>query len=196
MPIFCFKNSNLIPIFSLFYREARFFLGTDYHIDREHYDAYRRNRADDRCEVYFSLGERAEIIYDINPEHYIVYIFENGKGIKVEMSAYESKTRRRKITGAFSSASPLAGAIYVPGKAAVKIFVKSDGDRGFVFSSDALEPKKSRTGAGVQVMQLPKKKGKVEFATDRIKDFGEDSLSFKKKIPSTGEALSQYKIKF
>ncbi|MBR6918472.1 MAG: topoisomerase IV, partial [Clostridia bacterium] len=42
----------------------------------------------------------------------IVFIFENGKGVKVPLSAYETKANRRRLTGAYSSASPIAGIVY------------------------------------------------------------------------------------
>ncbi len=136
-----------------------------------------------------------KMIYEINPKHHVVYVFENGKAAKIPMSEYESKSRRRKITGVCSSASPLVGAVYVADKD-VNIFIRSDVDKGLVFSSGALEPKKSRKVAGTQVMQLPKKKGKVEFVTDRIKEIGIDVQKFKKKTPSPGSSLSQLTIKF
>ena len=64
-----------------------------------------------------------KMIYELNPEHHFVYIFENGKGVRVNLSAYEAKTKRRKITGAYSSESPLAGVVYEDSKP-VNIFIR------------------------------------------------------------------------
>jgi len=137
-----------------------------------------------------------KMITEINPEHHMVYIFENGKGVRVPMSAYESKSRRRKITGAYSSASPLAGAIYEPGKP-VNIFIRSDADKGMLIKSTQVPEKTTRTSAGTQIMQLPKKKGKVELVTDRIEELGEDATKCRKlAIPSTGVSISQLTFKF
>ena len=44
-----------------------------------------------------------KVIYELNPAHHMIYIFENGKGVRIPMSAYEAKSRRRKISGAYSS---------------------------------------------------------------------------------------------
>ena len=137
-----------------------------------------------------------KMIYDFVPEHHMVYIFENGKGVRISMGAYESKSRRRKITGAYSSASPLAGAVYEAGKP-VSLFIKSDTGKGMLIKSSIIPDKNTRTAAGVQIMQLPKKKGKIELVTDRIEEIGEDALKCRKlAIPSTGVTLSQMTFKF
>ena len=41
---------------------------------------------------------------------HILFFFENGKAARVELSAYQTQTRRRKLTGAYSDKSPLAAA--------------------------------------------------------------------------------------
>ena len=124
----------------------------------------------------------------------MVYIFENGKGVKVSMSAYESKSKRRKITGAYSSASPIVGAFY-EGDKPIKIFVRSDFGRGLIFTTDQLEPK-SRTAGGNQILSFSKKKGKIDLATDRLEFLGSDQSKFKKTIPSTGCIINQLTFNF
>ncbi|MBQ5886894.1 MAG: topoisomerase IV, partial [Clostridia bacterium] len=49
---------------------------------------------------------------EYNPKHNVVFVFENGKGIRVPLTAYETKANRRKLTGAFSTASPIVAAVY------------------------------------------------------------------------------------
>ena len=137
-----------------------------------------------------------QMIYDLNPDHKMVYIFENGKGVRVPMSAYEAKTKRRKITGACSSASPLVGAFYEKDKP-IQIFLRSDTDRGILIKSDVIPDKSTRTASGSQIMQFPKKSGKIELATDRIASLGADVSKCKKtSIPSTGTILSQFTFNF
>ena len=131
-----------------------------------------------------------KMIYDLVPNHNMVYIFENGKGVKIPMSAYDAKTKRKKITGAYSSASPLVAAFYESDKP-IKIFIRSDSGRGLLFSSDQLETKTTRTAAGNQILVFSKKKGKIDLATDRLSTLGVDVSKFKKQIPSTGCILNQ-----
>ena len=137
-----------------------------------------------------------QVIYDIVPEHHVVYIFENGKGVRIPMSAYEAKTRRRKITGACSSASPLVAAFYEKEKP-IQIFLRSDMGRGVLIKSDLIPEKATRTSSGVQIMQFSKKKGMIELATNRIESLGADIAKCKKtSIPSTGSILNQMTFKF
>jgi DNA gyrase subunit A len=132
-----------------------------------------------------------KMIYDIVPEHNVVYIFENGKGLRVSMKSYEAKTKRKKITGACSSDSPLVGAIY-EGDKPVDIFIKSDAGRGMIVKSSLIPLKATRTAGGNQIMQLPKRGVKVEHVTDRISDYGKEILKCRKSaIPSSGSSLAQ-----
>ena len=137
-----------------------------------------------------------KMIYSIIPEHHIIYIFENGKGIRLPMSVYDAKSRRKKITGAYSDASPLAGVIYDDGSG-VNFFIRSDGGRGMVINASSMEVKSTRKGAGYQVMNLPKKGVKIDLVTDRLDDLGKDVMKCKKSsIPSSGTILSHLNLNF
>ena len=137
-----------------------------------------------------------KMVYELNPKHHMVYIFENGKGLRVSLGAYEAKSKRRKITGAYSTESPLAGAVYEADKP-VNLFIRSDGGRGMLIKSSLIPEKATRTAAGVQIMKLPKKGVKVDLVTDRIEDIGQDALKCKKlALPSTGSPLDQLTFNF
>ena len=137
-----------------------------------------------------------KMIYDLNPNHHMVYIFVNGKGLRVSLKAYEAKSRRKKITGAYSAESPLAGAVY-EGDKPVSMFIRSDGGRGMLIKSSLVPEKATRTSQGVQIMKLPKKGVKVDLVTDRIEDIGQDALKCKKlALPSTGSPLDQLTFNF
>ena len=144
-------------------------------------------------------GERVvscKMVYDLNPNHHMVYIFENGKGLRVNLSAYEAKTRRRKIASAYSSESPLAGAVY-EGDKPVNLFIRSDAGRGMLIKSNLVPVKATRTAGGVQIMKLSKKGVKVDLVTDRIDDIGQDALKCKKlALPSNGSLLDQLTFNF
>lgn len=137
-----------------------------------------------------------KMIYELNPEHHMIYIFENGKGLRVSLGAYEAKTRRRKITSAYSIDSPLAGAVY-EGDKPVNLFIRSDAGRGMLIKSSLVPIKATRTAAGVQIMKLAKKGVKVDLVTDRIDDIGQDALKCKKlALPSNGSLLDQLTFNF
>ena len=137
-----------------------------------------------------------KMVYELNPQHHMVYIFENGKGLRVSLGAYEAKSRRRKITGAYSNDSPLAGAVY-EGDKPVSLFIRSDAGRGMLIKSNLVPEKATRTASGVQIMKLPKKGARVDLVTDRIEDIGQDALKCKKlALPSTGSPLDQLTFNF
>jgi DNA gyrase subunit A len=137
-----------------------------------------------------------KMVYELNPNHHMVYIFENGKGLRVSLKAYEAKSRRKKISGAYADESPLAGAVY-EGDKPVSLFIRSDGGRGMLIKSSLVPEKATRTSQGVQIMKLPKKGVKVDLVTDRIEDIGQDALKCKKlALPSTGSPLDQLTFNF
>ena len=137
-----------------------------------------------------------KMIYDINPAHHVVYIFENGKGLRVNMSAYDAKSRRKKISGAYSSESALAGVVY-EGDKPTNVFIRTDAGRGMLIKSSLIPVKATRTASGIQIMKLPKKGVKVDLVTDMIEELGQDALKCKKlAIPSTGSPLGQLSFNF
>ena len=93
---------------------------------------------------------------------FMLFFFENGKVAKVPLSAYETKTNRRRLTGAFSDKSPLKTAMCLDADTQVAIYA-TDG-RAVVFSTSLLMPKTTRNTIGVSAMSL-KKKSQVDRAT-------------------------------
>ena len=86
---------------------------------------------------------------------FILFFFENGKAAKVPLSAYETKTNRKKLTGAYSDKSPLVCAMTLEEDAQIALY-SSDG-RAAIFSTAQLLPKTTRNTIGVAVMTLKKK---------------------------------------
>ena len=92
---------------------------------------------------------------------FVLFFFENGKAAKVPLSAYETKTNRRRLTGAYSEKSPLKGIMALDKDEQVVIYA-TDG-RALVFSTALLLPKTTRNTIGVSAMSLKKKS-----AVDRV----------------------------
>ncbi len=104
----------------------------------------------------FEVGEN--LIQVLLPENYkgfLLLFFENGKAAKVPLSAYETKTNRKKLTGAFSDKSPLKTAMAL--SADEQIAVYSTDGRALIFSTAQLLPKSTRSTQGVSVLSLRKK---------------------------------------
>ena len=86
---------------------------------------------------------------------FVLFFFENGKAAKVPLSAYETKTNRRRLTGAYSDKSSLVTAMIVDKDIQVALY-STDG-RSMIISTALLTPKTTRNTIGVSVMSLKKK---------------------------------------
>ncbi len=89
----------------------------------------------------------------------VLFFFENGKAARVELSAYQTQTRRKKLTGAYSDKSPLAAAFLL--REDFEAAVISSEGRCVIFHTASLNPKTTRNTQGVSVMTL-KPKYRVE----------------------------------
>ena len=86
---------------------------------------------------------------------FVIFFFENGKAAKVPLSAYETKTNRKKLTGAYCDKSPLVAITALETDEQLAVY-SSDG-RALIFSTAQLLPKTTRNTLGVAVMTLKTK---------------------------------------
>ncbi len=104
----------------------------------------------------FEAGETVrQVVFPGDYKGFVLFFFENGKAAKVPLSAYETKTNRKKLTGAYSDKSPLVCAMGMQADAQVAVY-SSDG-RAAIFSTAQLLPKTTRNTQGVGVLSLKKK---------------------------------------
>lgn len=85
---------------------------------------------------------------------FLIFAFENGKLAKVPLEAYATKTNRKKLTGAYSDKSPLAGIMLLDEDK--EILVKSSSGRILLVHTGSLSLKTTRSTLGVAVMKLKK----------------------------------------
>ena len=118
----------------------------------------------------------------------MVFIFENGKGVRVPISAYDTKGTRRKLQGAYSAVSPIVAVFYE--KEPFEIMMISSADRAIVFKSSLIPVKTTRSAGGVTLMTLKKDQKIVSASADFAEKFG-DTKGYKKlKLPAVGTILS------
>lgn len=85
----------------------------------------------------------------------ILFFFENGKVAKVALETYQTKSNRKKLTGAYSDKSPLKKVLLLTEDCQVVLY--STEGRALIFSTAQLAPKTTRSTQGVGVMTLKKK---------------------------------------
>lgn len=105
-----------------------------------------------------SMEPEEKVVKVVLPGDYtgfVLFCFENGKIAKVPLSAYDTKSNRRKLTGAYSDKSPLASVLDLDTDELVAVY--SDDGRALIFSTAQLIPKTTRSTIGVSVLTLRKK---------------------------------------
>ena len=104
----------------------------------------------------FEAGENlVSVVLTGDYQGFVLFFFENGKAAKVPLNAYETKTNRKKLTGAYSDKSPLVKVLALTGDTEVAVY-STDG-RAAIFSTAQLLPKTTRNTQGVAVLTLRKK---------------------------------------
>lgn len=114
---------------------------------------------------------------------YLLFCYENGKVSKVELSAYATKTNRKKLVGAYSDKSPLVQVLYLPEDG--EVLLSSSAGRYLLLPTEELAAKATRSTQGVAVMTLRKNvvlTGAGVYTEGQLKD----PARYRKKIPAIG----------
>ena len=140
----------------------------------------------------FDAGEKVvamKALKKYEPTHNIVYIFANGKGVKIPVSSYETKGNRKKLVAAYSDAAPLAAAIYE--SEPFEMLIGTKAGKGAIVNTKLLPVKTTRTSIGSTVIAL-KKDDEVAFALkDFAKEYPETAGLRKTKIPAAPGTLKK-----
>ncbi len=129
-------------------------------------------------------GERAAaMVVTKDYNGFVLFVFENGKAAKVELSAYQTKTNRRKLLNAYSDKSPLVCALYLPEDR--EVLMTASSGRMLLFHTGLIASKTTKNTQGVQAMNL--KKGQrvlscAPFAEGDLQNPGR----YRKKLPALG----------
>ena len=139
-------------------------------------------------------GERpilAKALTSYNKKHNIVLLFENGKGVRVSMDNYSAE--RRRLTGAFSKASPAIAAFYE--EAPMDIMMVDNMHRAIMLSTSLIPKMATKTAGGLTLFTMKKGKQKLVYATkDFAGKYEAPDRYRKKKIPATGILLAEKDI--
>ena len=135
-------------------------------------------------------GEKPIFMKVITPDleqHNMIYIFENGKGVRISLSNYQFRSSRKKLSGVYSDASPIVAAILEDKPK--DIILVSNQDKAITLKSSLIPEKTTRTAAGVSLFAL-KGKATIVYADEAEKSIYPDPQNYRKiKIPATGSTL-------
>ena len=133
---------------------------------------------------------------EINPsfseEQRVIFVFENGKAVRVPMSQYETQGNRKKLKKAYSDVSKIAGIIF---EKSDDYFMMINSEKKAILIRPSLIPiKTTRTSQGTTVfaMNLKKKQKITKVLTDFEKKYPEAMSTYRKiKIPATGVLMEK-----
>lgn len=135
-------------------------------------------------------GERPIFMKVITPDleqYNMIYIFENGKGVRISLGNYQFRSSRKKLSGVYSDASPIVAAILEDKPK--DIILVSGQDKAITIKSALIPEKTTRTAGGVTLFTL-KGTATIVYANEAEKSIYPDPQKYRKiKIPATGSTL-------
>ena len=132
------------------------------------------------------------VLTEYRDDAYMLFVFENGKGVRVPISAYQTKTNRRKLTAAYADSSPLAGAMYLT--APCEVMLVNNANRAISLKSELIPEKSTRSSVGVQIMQMKRGQKVTSIMRDFEGHIANASKYHKIKIPAASVLLEEYDI--
>ena len=119
----------------------------------------------------------------------MVFFFANGKAAKVPLSAYETKTNRRKLVNAYSARAELVRMAKIAEEA--DFMLMRNADKATLLNTELIPLSATKNAGGVQVFTLKKNSAvtavfaKAEFETEEYEYYRT------KKIPTTGHFIQE-----
>jgi len=119
-----------------------------------------------------------------NYEGHMLFFYENGKGSKIELSSYATKTNRKKLANAYYDGVPLVRMMFVNGD--IDLAAASSIKKVLVFNTENISPKSTRASQGVQV--LTSKKGSTLVYIKTLEEMQLTDVDYyrTKNIPAIG----------
>ena len=167
----------------------------------------------DRCQVYKAKAAdfddtKASVLGDFVPTHlhmdpgesaiymavttdykgYMLFFFENGKLAKVDLSAYETKTNRKKLIKAYCEKFPLAAIRQIAEDC--ELVVQSTAGRILLLNTGAVSPKTTKDTQGVAVMTLKKGHRLSSVRDYKEGEFVKPARYRTRSLPAAGALLS------
>ena len=137
------------------------------------------------------MEEGENVIYMAVTKDYsgfMLFFFENGKVAKVELSADETKTHRKKRVKAYSNKSLLAAARFAAEDC--ELVLQSSAGRLLLLHTGAIAPKSTKDTIGVAVMTLKRGQKLLHVRDYREGEFAKPHRYRTKNLPAAGALLS------
>ncbi|MBR3818069.1 MAG: topoisomerase IV [Clostridia bacterium] len=119
---------------------------------------------------------------------YMIFFFENGKAAKIDMKAYQTVTKRKKLIKAYSDKSPLSAILQLTEDK--ELVVISSSGRHLLINTAVILPKTTKDTIGVGVLTLKKGHRLMTAREYREGEFTKPHRYKAKNLPAAGALLS------
>ena len=127
------------------------------------------------------------------PTDELLFVFENGKAVRVPMEQYAIKGFRKVTKNAYSAKSPLVAAFYLSGPQ--DIVIRTSQNKAACISSKEILPAATKTSGGSTVISVKLPKSRVIGAELASSPLYERAEAYRKhKLPTSGSAMSAHDI--
>ena len=144
------------------------------------------------------MDEGETSLYALLPGDYkgsMVVAFQNGKAARFSLQSFETKTNRRRLSGAYSDKSPAVG-FFFPVDDETEITMFSTANRALTFRAGMLDIKATRSTQGVQTMVLRGKHTVTRACRTEDANLLDQARYRCRSIPSIGALLTEDQLKF
>ena len=115
---------------------------------------------------------------------FVLFCFENGKIAKISLKSYETKLNRKKLTNAYSTASPLVKMLFL--KEEAELAAISNIGKALVFDSANIAVKTTKNSQGVNVLTSKRGSKMIDVLFANETSFSDTSYYKTKNIPAVG----------
>ncbi len=139
------------------------------------------------------LENDEKILYIVATDNYrgiMLFGFENGKMAKVDLSCYETKTNRKKLTNAYSDKSKIVYIGYTGGED-LELVAFSNINKVLIFSTTSINVKTTRGTQGVQVLNSKRGSKMIEVKDINNVKFTDQNYYRTKSIPAMGYYIKE-----
>ncbi len=138
-------------------------------------------------------GERVLFVHSaLEPfEGEFLLVFENGKGVRLDVSHYETKQRRKKLIKAYDDSSPLVGMAYLPPDSDPAFAVRSKKNKLLYFQSSQIVKKATRSAQGAAILRAKNDQLTTLYHEDELTFIKDISYYRVAKLPTAGRYIRE-----
>ncbi len=184
------EGDKMLPEIECSNKDELLFFTNNRQVYKTHVDDFADTKASVLGEYVpgkLEMAEGEQVIYmAILSEYkgYMIFAYENGKLAKVDISAYSTKTNRKKLINAYSGKAELAQAIYI--QEDTDIVLCSSSGRMLLINTAGILPKTTKDTQGISAMKLKKTHKVMSLHLYKPGEFEKEWRFRAKNLPAAG----------